>query len=488
MGEFERELMRRSPLAACVLETCDFIFDDAFLRSIWDEHRGRCYNDVLQFEDFLRLMRDALVNHGGSAHRVFVNLERSDQQPCDESNFYRKLARMPVPLSRALLRDGTARLRQLLPQSSASAVTLPRCFDAFAVVAADGKKIKNAAKRLAPTRGFAGRLLGATALVGLELRSGLALAMSDSLDGMTNDVPLVPALMQQLRQVIAGGPLLSVWDRQFDDVATMRHLSERAGDAFVVRAKQRHATFTVESAVESSDAAAAAAAAGQRVLDEIGVLGKGKKQMRLRRITLFRDGGGNKNSIKGKDDKGKTDNAQGDDDENVVLLSNLLDRDAYAATDLLALYKHRWGIEQLFQQVTETFSLSHLIGSSPRAVLLQFAYCLLLYNLMQVIKTYVARDGNVLASVVSMFYLFNDVKRELSAWAYHTNGGAWPRVRRDARQMRDRLAALLRGAWDAVAYVKAADKKPRNKPKPKPLLRGGHSSVQRLLEGKVVLA
>ena len=137
--------------------------------------------------------------------------------------------------------------------------------------------------------------------------------------------------------------------------------------------------------------------------------------------------------------------------------------------------------------MTETFALEHLIGSSPKAVLLQFAYCLLLYNLMQVIKTYVARDGNVLASVVSMFYLFNDVKKELSAWAYHTNG-VWPRVQRDARQMRDRLVELLRGSWDPVAYVKAADKKPRKKKKPKPLLRGGHSSVQRLLEGKVVLA
>jgi hypothetical protein len=476
MNEFERELMRRSPLAACVLESCDFIFDDAFLRSIWDEHRGRCYQDVLKFEDFLRLMRDALVNHDGSAHQVFVDLERSEEQPCDESNFYRKLARTPVPLSRALLRDGTRQLRQLLPESAAT-VTLPRCFDAFAVVAADGKKVKNAAKRLAPTRGFAGKLLGATALVALELRSGLALAMSDSLDGMTNDVPLVPELMRQLRQVIAGA-MLSVWDRQFDDVATMRHMSERDGDAFVVRTKQLHATFTVESAVESSDAA------GRRVLDEIGVLGKGKKQMRLRRITLFRDGG-NKNGIKGKNRKEKNDDAEGE--ENVVLFSNLLDRDAYAATDLLALYKHRWGIEQLFQQVTETFSLSHLIGSSPKAVLLQFAYCLLLYNLMQVIKTYVARDGKVLASVVSMFYLFNDVKKELSAWAYHTNG-VWPRVQRDARQMRDRLAELLRGSWDPVAYTKAADKKPRKREKPKPLLHGGHSSVQRLLEGNAVLA
>jgi hypothetical protein len=54
--------------------------------------------------------------------------------------------------------------------------------------------------------------------------------------------------------------------------------------------------------------------------------------------------------------------------------------------------------------------------------------------------------------------------------------------------MRGRLAALLAGSWDPVAYAKRADKKPRPKPPPKPLLHGGHTSVQRLLEGKVKLA
>jgi hypothetical protein len=484
MDDFERELMRRSPLAACVLETCDFIFDDAFLRSVWDEHRGRCYEDVLKFEDFLRLMRDALVNHGGSAHRVFVGLERDGAQPCDESNFYRKLARTPVALSRALLREGTQRLRQLLPEPAAEPVVdLPHCFDGYTLVVGDGKRIKDAAKRLAPTRGYAGKLLGAKALVALELRSGLALAMSDSLDGLTNDVPLVPELMAQLHQVVAG-PMLSVWDRQFDDVATMRHFAQRGGDAFVVRAKQQDAVFTVESAVEGTDGQ------GRRVLDEIGLLGQGKKQMRVRRVTLFRSSG-NKGAVDTKKNRkgkgGAKANADDGAEDDVVLLTDLLDREAFPAADLLALYKHRWGIEQLFQQVTETFSLSHLIGSSPKAVLLQFAYCLLLYNLMQLIKIYVARDGAVLASVVSMFYLFNDVKKELSAWAYHTDG-AWPRTRRNAVQMKGRLAELLEGSWHPVAYTKASDKKPRKKPKPKPLLRGGHSSVQRLLDGNVALA
>ena len=462
MDAFDKELMRRSPLAACVLELSDFMFDDKLLASVWDAHRGRCYQDVLKFPDFLRLMRDALVNRGGSAHQLFVDLERRNANPIDESNFYRKLARTPVEISRALLREGTARLAELMPADADAdaSVALPACFDTFAVIIGDGKKIKNAAKRLAPTRGYSGKLLGAKALVAIDARSGLALAMNDSLDGMTNDVPLVAGLMEQLRQAIAR-PILSVWDRQFDDVGTMRRLSARDGDALVVRTKQLHACFAVESAVESTDDQ------GRRVLDEVGQLGKGKRSMRIRRVTLFRDGEA--------------------DEENVVLLTNMLDRAQYAAVDLLALYKERWGIERVFQQVTETFSLSHLIGSSPKAVLLQFAYCLLLYNMMQLIKAYVANDGKVLASAVSLFYLFDDVRRELSAWAYHTDG-SWPRAHRDAASMRHRLRELLRGSWDPVAYTKAADKKPRPKPKPKPLLHGGHTSVQRLLEGKVRLA
>lgn len=457
MDAFERELMRRSPLAACVLEVSDFIFDDRLLESVWERHRGRCYEDVLTFRDFLRLMRDALVRHGGSAHRLFVELERDGAQPVDESNFYRKLARTPVGLSRALLRECTARLAGLMP--AGDAVGLAPCFDGFAVIVGDGKKVKNAAKRLKPTRGYAGKLIGAKALAALDVRSGMAVAMSDSLDGMANDVPLVPALMDQLRQ-IHPRPILSVWDRQFDDVRTLGHLSARPGDAFVVRLKQQNHTFAVESAV-----AATRDAQGRVVLDEVGLLGKGDRAMRVRRVTLERTGEG---------------------EEDVVLLTDLLDRSAFGAADVLELYRRRWGIEQVFQQVTETFSLGHLIGSSPRAVLLQFAYCLLLYNLVQLIKAYVAADGGVLATAVSTFYLFQDIRRELAAWAYHTDG-TWPRRRRDAPRMRRRLGELLRGSWDPVGYAKASDRKPRPKRPPPKRLHGGHSSVQRLLDGKAVV-
>src|SRR6476469_445291 len=190
MDAFITELMRRSSLATATLDLCDYIFDDRLLDDVWKQHRGRCYQDVLKFPDFLRLMRDALIRHGGSAHQLFVDLESSDDHPIDESNFYRKLARTPVALSRALLRDCTARLDQVMPAKQA--VALPACFDGFAVLAADGKTIKNVAKRLKATRGYIGKVVGAKALVAMDLRSGLVRAMSDTLDGMANEVPLVP--------------------------------------------------------------------------------------------------------------------------------------------------------------------------------------------------------------------------------------------------------------------------------------------------------
>jgi len=40
MDGFEAELMRRSPLAAGVMELCDFVFQDQPLESIWQAHRG----------------------------------------------------------------------------------------------------------------------------------------------------------------------------------------------------------------------------------------------------------------------------------------------------------------------------------------------------------------------------------------------------------------------------------------------------------------
>jgi len=41
MDTFETELLKRSPLAACVPEVSDYLFDPQLLDWIWRQHRGR---------------------------------------------------------------------------------------------------------------------------------------------------------------------------------------------------------------------------------------------------------------------------------------------------------------------------------------------------------------------------------------------------------------------------------------------------------------
>jgi Transposase DDE domain len=258
---------------------------------------------------------------------------------------------------------------------------------------------------------------------------------------------------------VIGRPILWLADRQFGDLHVPRLPAGREGDHFLLRLR-RGPTFTPDPSVPTR---VTHDEHGREVVDEAGTLGKGKAALVVRRVTLRR-----------KDAAGK--------DDDVVLVTDLLDRKRFDPLDLLKLYRRRRGVEQMFQQVTETFSLSHLIGCTPRAILFQFAFCLLMYNLVQVVKAYVAEDGGVGRESVSTANLFYDVKRELLTWSYFALDAT--AAARGAPDTRPRLPELLKGRWDPLAYTKAADTKPRPHRPAAPLrLHGGHTSVQRLLDG-----
>ena len=62
------------------------------------------------------------------------------------------------------------------------------------------------------------------------------------------------------------------------------------------------------------------------------------------------------------------------------MVTDLLDEVKYPAEAMLTTYQSRWGIETVFHQITDVFSLRHLIGTMPKAVLFQMLFCLLMYN------------------------------------------------------------------------------------------------------------
>jgi hypothetical protein len=416
------------------------------------------------------------VLHGGSANRAIGDAVEAGRLECAASGVYRKLSNLPPALSQALLSRGTARLAALA--AAGASRTLAACFDNLDVIVIDGKQLKKAAKRLLSTRAYtSGSLLGAKLLVALSLRSGLAVATNASEDGERNDVPLVGGLLEQMQMLraattvtnatAAARPFLFVADRQFADL-NLPALFTKDGDHFLLRC-QKTLTFQGDPSRPEQCGVDQEGRAFTQAWGWIGSTEDKRQRERrryVRRITLPRP-------------------AENDDD--IILITDLLEESAYPAADLLGLYRLRWNIEQAFQQVTEVFALAKLIGASPRGIIFQGALCLLIYNMTLTIKGYVAGAGQQQASAVSTENLFYDLSRELIAWSV-LGGGAGgggapalpPPAPREAMAMRLRLQMLLGGRWNR-RWLKKADKRPR-KPREKKPLPGGHASLWKLMQ------
>ena len=174
--------LARLPLAEAVLTLWRWVADSGSLDQIFDDHRGRCYEKILSFPLLVYLIRDALLEFGGSGRKSFDEAKDRGELETSFRAAYGKLGRMPIPVSAALLAGCTARLRVVYPGEPQAQTPLPTSLDDYRVITLDGKAIKRVAKRLKPLWGVTGGLLGGRALVAMDMRSGLAVAMSTPLD------------------------------------------------------------------------------------------------------------------------------------------------------------------------------------------------------------------------------------------------------------------------------------------------------------------
>lgn len=452
MDGFERSALARLPLAEAVLCLWRWCVDGAFLNDFYERWRGRSYAKVLSFSTMLQLVADALLKYGGSARQSCDRAGEAGTLPASVVAFYGKLRRIPLPLSEAFLSQCTVRLRAVLPAATERRV--PPSIEGFEVVVIDGKTIKRLAKRLKPLRGVKGGAVGGKTIVALSLNSGLALALRAHPDGHANDVRLLPDLLPQVRDLVPGARLW-LGDRAYSYPELLERLAGEE-DHFVIRLRS-DITFRATPGVGACEGRDRN---GRGVIEEWGSLGRpgGRHQIDVRRITLERG-----------------------EEEPVVLVTNLLDEKQYPATDLLDLYLSRWGIERAFQQVTEVFNLQHLIGSSPAASVFQFSFCLVLFNMLQVVRRTLASLNDRPVETISTEKLFVDVREHLIAWALLIGSVAAVKLlpaRKGAEQVRERLQVLLRPVW-TNRWIKAPRKKPR--PSPPPRTSPTHVSAHQLI-------
>jgi hypothetical protein len=450
-----QELWASMPLAEAVVQVFQYIGDDARLQAIFDENRGRCYEGVIRFPTLVALIGDALLDHGGSGNQSFSRARETGELTASKVAAYGKLGRLPVPLSQVFLSDLSHSLRELFP-AQARRQPPPSLRD-FNTIIMDGKAIKNVAKRLKLLRSVGGGLLGGRALVAIHYEAGLVIGIHADEDGDANDVRFVPDLMPVIRAEI-DGILLFMGDSGFCDLQRMEEYTD-GGNHFLIRRHpkvgfHRDSQRPMQSGINAE---------GRTFVEEWGWMGAANhpKRRYVRQITLKRP-----------------------NDKDVMIVTDLLDAERYPAGDLLSHYLERWGIEQVFQKVTEVFHLQGLIGGTPKATIFQFAFCLLLYNMTQVIRGYVAAHQNRDAETISIENLFLDLHRQLTAWSVLVESGLplddIP-VATDLTTLAARLDGLLAPQW-SDRWIKATNKKRRSHV-PKPTDRT-HGSVHRILKPK----
>ena len=447
-------LLGKLPLAEASWLLWNQVLPEQTLNHLYDTHRGRGYERAFTFAQLVYLVNDALAQHDGHAHQTLIQHQSSDHCPASEVAFYGKLRRMPIAVSEAFLADGADRLRPwLAPQPYA---TLPPSLQEFRCLILDGKAFKHAAKRLKPLRQRPGAALGGKALVALELATGLLVGMKADPDAHCNEARLVSSLLPAVRQRLSGSRLWLA-DQQFGDLAQVRRGTE-AGDHCLLRLHPK-SQFTPDP---QQPARQGVDAAGRFWSDELGELHSSRQGTKtMRRLTLQRP-----------------------DAKPLVLITDLLDAEVYLANDLLELYKRRWRIEQVFQTVAEVFHLNHLIGSHPQAIIFQGALCMMLYNLLQVVRGLVAQTQARPAAEVSTFHLWSDLKRELVTLHYlvppddvlaalHERAASIP-------DLRAYLCERLGQAWKE-RWIKSPPKKRHLQKKKHKRGTGGHFSTHRVL-------
>jgi hypothetical protein len=458
MTNFDREACRRLPLADGVLRLLDYATNDDLLNSTFDSHRGRSYEGVITFTTFFRLIRDTLLQQEASAHQCFRQArEDGDLTACFEA-MYGKLRRVPPSLSQGLLLNATSRLCEVLPDAQDP---VPASLSSFEVLAFDGKKLKYVAKRLKALRPIYGRVLGGKLLVVQNVATKLAVAFESDMDGEAADNGLVEGAVKQVRAQGGTKPRLWIADRLFCDLNQIPLLAA-GGDYFLLR-YQSKVGFHADS---ERPARSGKTTEGLTYQEEWGWLGavSSKRRQYVRRIRLERPG-----------------------EEAILVVTNLLDADLYPATDLLAAYRRRWGIETMFQQATDVFDLRHLISGTPQATIFQASFVLLLHNVIQVMRGFIAEADKRNPETISTQNLFQDVVKQLSAWTLLVDEDQTLSWLRDGVQTAAQVRAYLRKRLARV-WTKRWEKAPTKKRKPKArhtdYLKGGHSSVYRILRGE----
>ena len=449
LGNRFAQFVEESPISVMMRGVVEYAFDGERLNEIFEETAEVQYTRELRFSTVADLMAEVVFNISpsiGAAYQANI-----DQMPVSRKSVYNKLNRIEPQISAALVEDSVTQFAPVIEKLRA---TLPPLLQGYRTRILDGNHFSATEHRIEELRTIGDAPLPGKALVVLDPLLKLATHVFPCEDGHAQE----RSLFDQVLQCVEKGDLW-IEDRNFCTLGFLFGVRSR-GAKFLVR---EHANLPGRLRGRLKYRGRIKTGRVYEQSMEITNPTTGST-VTIRRITI------------------KLNQPTRDGDTEMHILTNLPQRDA-DAPKVADLYRKRWTIETMFQELTETLTCEIKTLGYPKAALFAFCLALVAYNGISVIKAALrsVHGTDTVEEHVSGYYLSLEISKTYTGMMIAIPAKHWT-VFRDMSVAQ--LASVLKDLARRVDLSKY-QKHPRGPKLPQPERiyngRSNHVSTARIL-------
>jgi IS4 transposase len=352
LGKRFTEFVEESPISVMMRGIVEYAFDAKRLDEIFQETAEVQYTRELHFSTVADLMAEVVFNISpsiGAAYQANV-----DQMSVSRKSVYNKLNGIEPQISVALVEDSVTQFAPVIKKLRA---TLPPLLPGYHTKILDGNHFSATEHRIEELRTIGDAPLPGKALVVLDPQLKLATHVFPCEDGHAQE----RSLLGQVLSCVEKGDLW-IEDRNFCTLGFLFGIRSRRAK-FLVR---QHANLPGRMR-------------GRRKYK--GRIETGQVYEQSMEITDPTTG----NTVTIRRITVKLDQPTRDGDSEIHILTNLPQK-AADARKVAELYRKRWTIETMFQELTETLSCEIKTLGYPKAAIFAFCLALVAYNGISVIK------------------------------------------------------------------------------------------------------
>lgn len=446
-GPFEK-FVEASPVTVMMRGIIENLFHPERLDRLFEETAVTQYTRKLPFSTVAEVMGEVVFNVNPSVGASLQ--ERVDSLPVSTRAFYQKLNGVEPQVAAVLVRDSVLQLAPVIRKLGLRTLLLP----GYNVRILDGNHFAATEHRLLETRGETAAPLPGQALTVLDPDLRLAIDVFPCEDGHAQERSLLHLVLLTVR-------LMDLWiaDRNFCTLGFLFGIA-RLGGRFVIR---HHASMPIDKI-------------GQNTF--IGKSGTGRVFEQKARITDPETG----RSMAIRCVTVKLTTPTKDGEREIVILTNLPKKDA-DAMKVADLYRNRWTVESMFQEMTDNLTCEIKTLGYPRAAVFAFCLALMAWNGMSVIHAALrsVHGEETVEQDVSMYYLTLEISQVYHGMLIAIPPEEWAIFRNLTTAQ---LASLLKQLAGRVS-LKHLQKHPRGPKRPQPKRKysgnGKHVAVAKLL-------